>query len=195
MPGGHSGLTYRVDTSEGPLVVKSVPPGQKAIGRHDMLRQARILEALDVETAEIRARLPGPEVEETLDRVDERRVALVDLMEELREPADAGTFRDIRRTAEEELGEMALLLAEARLASRTEPAAFDAALDAQVAALADSISASTSAEVQERAAAFGALRDRLHEAEGDAWAERKEEVVEAWIALRRALAEAAARQR
>jgi aminoglycoside phosphotransferase (APT) family kinase protein len=46
MPGGHSGLTYRVDTSEGPMVVKSVPPGQKAIGRHDMLRQARILEAL-----------------------------------------------------------------------------------------------------------------------------------------------------
>ena len=46
MPGGHSGLTYRVETSEGALVVKSVPPGQKPIGRHDMLRQARIIEAL-----------------------------------------------------------------------------------------------------------------------------------------------------
>jgi aminoglycoside phosphotransferase (APT) family kinase protein len=46
MPGGHSGLTYRVETSEGALVVKSVPPGQKAIGRHDMLRQARIIDAL-----------------------------------------------------------------------------------------------------------------------------------------------------
>jgi aminoglycoside phosphotransferase (APT) family kinase protein len=46
MPGGHSGLTYRVETSEGALVVKSVPPGQKAIGRHDMLRQARIMAAL-----------------------------------------------------------------------------------------------------------------------------------------------------
>ena len=46
MPGGHSGLTYRVETSEGGLVVKSVPPGQRAIGRHDMLRQARIIEAL-----------------------------------------------------------------------------------------------------------------------------------------------------
>jgi aminoglycoside phosphotransferase (APT) family kinase protein len=46
MPGGHSGLTYRVETSEGALVVKSVPPGQKPIGRHDMLRQARIMEAL-----------------------------------------------------------------------------------------------------------------------------------------------------
>ena len=46
MPGGHSGLTYRVETSEGALVVKSVPPGQQAIGRHDMLRQARIIEAL-----------------------------------------------------------------------------------------------------------------------------------------------------
>jgi aminoglycoside phosphotransferase (APT) family kinase protein len=46
MPGGHSGLTYRVDTSAGALVVKSVPPGQRAIGRHDMLRQARIIDAL-----------------------------------------------------------------------------------------------------------------------------------------------------
>jgi aminoglycoside phosphotransferase (APT) family kinase protein len=46
MPGGHSGLTYLVETGEGALVVKSVPPGQKPIGRHDMLRQARIMEAL-----------------------------------------------------------------------------------------------------------------------------------------------------
>jgi aminoglycoside phosphotransferase (APT) family kinase protein len=46
MPGGHSGLTYRVETNAGPLVVKSVPPGQKAIGRHDMLRQARMIAAL-----------------------------------------------------------------------------------------------------------------------------------------------------
>jgi aminoglycoside phosphotransferase (APT) family kinase protein len=46
MPGGHSGLTYRAETTEGALVVKSVPPGQKPIGRHDMLRQARIIEAL-----------------------------------------------------------------------------------------------------------------------------------------------------
>lgn len=46
MPGGHSGLTYRVETADGPLVVKSVPEGQKAIGRHDMLRQARIIDAL-----------------------------------------------------------------------------------------------------------------------------------------------------
>jgi len=46
MPGGHSGLTYRVETGEGPLVVKSVPENQKPIGRHDMLRQARIMEAL-----------------------------------------------------------------------------------------------------------------------------------------------------
>jgi aminoglycoside phosphotransferase (APT) family kinase protein len=46
MLGGHSGLTYRLETSEGPLVVKSVPEGQQAIGRHDMLRQARIMSAL-----------------------------------------------------------------------------------------------------------------------------------------------------
>jgi len=46
MLGGHSGLTYRVETAEGPLVVKSVPENQKAIGRHDMLRQTRIIAAL-----------------------------------------------------------------------------------------------------------------------------------------------------
>ena len=46
IPGGHSGLTYRIETDEGPLVVKSVPENQKAIGRHDMLRQARIIAAL-----------------------------------------------------------------------------------------------------------------------------------------------------
>jgi aminoglycoside phosphotransferase (APT) family kinase protein len=44
--GGHSGLTFRLETSAGPLVVKSVPAGQKAIGRHDMLRQARMIAAL-----------------------------------------------------------------------------------------------------------------------------------------------------
>ena len=46
LPGGHSGLTYRLETGEGPLVVKSVPLGQKAVGRHDMLRQARMIAAL-----------------------------------------------------------------------------------------------------------------------------------------------------
>jgi aminoglycoside phosphotransferase (APT) family kinase protein len=46
LPGGHSGLTYRLETDEGPLVVKSVPEGQRAIGRHDMLRQARMIAAL-----------------------------------------------------------------------------------------------------------------------------------------------------
>jgi aminoglycoside phosphotransferase (APT) family kinase protein len=42
--GGHSGLTYR--TSDGTLVIKAVPEGQRAIGRHDMVRQARIMKAL-----------------------------------------------------------------------------------------------------------------------------------------------------
>jgi len=46
MMGGHSGLTYRLETSAGPLVIKSVPGGQKPIGRHDMLRQARMIAAL-----------------------------------------------------------------------------------------------------------------------------------------------------
>jgi aminoglycoside phosphotransferase (APT) family kinase protein len=47
LPGGHSGLTYRLGTGEGrEVVVKAVPRGQRSVGRHDMLKQARILEAL-----------------------------------------------------------------------------------------------------------------------------------------------------
>jgi aminoglycoside phosphotransferase (APT) family kinase protein len=44
--GGHSGLTYKVRTGDGDLVVKAVPEGQRPIGRHDMLRQARIMQTL-----------------------------------------------------------------------------------------------------------------------------------------------------
>ncbi|ARE38005.1 acyl-CoA dehydrogenase (plasmid) [Rhodococcus sp. BH4] len=44
--GGHSGLTYRATTSTGDVVIKAVPDGQRSIGRHDMLRQAHILQAL-----------------------------------------------------------------------------------------------------------------------------------------------------
>lgn len=47
MLGGHSGLTYRVSVGESSFVVKAVPLGQRSIGRHDMLRQARILKALE----------------------------------------------------------------------------------------------------------------------------------------------------
>lgn len=46
LTGGHSGLTYRVSAGDRALVVKAVPPGQRPVGRHDMLRQARILQAL-----------------------------------------------------------------------------------------------------------------------------------------------------
>ncbi|MFT4396683.1 phosphotransferase family protein [Gordonia lacunae] len=46
LPGGHSGLTYRVATDGGDFVVKAVPEGQRSIGRHDMMRQAAILSAL-----------------------------------------------------------------------------------------------------------------------------------------------------
>ncbi|WP_314034544.1 phosphotransferase family protein [Dietzia sp. CH92] len=58
MLGGHSGLTYRISGADESFVIKSVPPGQKAIGRHDMLRQARIMTALadtDVPVPGIRA--------------------------------------------------------------------------------------------------------------------------------------------
>ncbi|MEW1775940.1 phosphotransferase family protein [Streptomyces sp. NPDC086777] len=46
LPGGHSGLTYSVTAGEVSYVVKAVPPGQRAVGRNDVLRQARILRAL-----------------------------------------------------------------------------------------------------------------------------------------------------
>ncbi|MFD4227498.1 phosphotransferase family protein [Streptomyces sp. NPDC058545] len=46
LPGGHSGLTYSVTAGDAKYVVKAVPPGQRAIGRNDVLRQARVLGAL-----------------------------------------------------------------------------------------------------------------------------------------------------
>ncbi|QYJ03581.1 phosphotransferase family protein [Nocardioides panacisoli] len=58
MLGGHSGLTYRLTAGDHAFVVKAVPPGQRPIGRHDMLRQARILTALretDVPVPTVRA--------------------------------------------------------------------------------------------------------------------------------------------
>ncbi|MFF0156718.1 phosphotransferase family protein [Streptomyces sp. NPDC005263] len=46
LPGGHSGLTYSLTAGEVSYVVKAVPPGQRPVGRNDMLRQARVLRAL-----------------------------------------------------------------------------------------------------------------------------------------------------
>ncbi|GHE94245.1 aminoglycoside phosphotransferase [Streptomyces spiralis] len=46
LPGGHSGLTYSVTAGEAKYVVKAVPPGQRPVGRNDVLRQARVLRAL-----------------------------------------------------------------------------------------------------------------------------------------------------
>ncbi|MEU5029332.1 phosphotransferase family protein [Streptomyces milbemycinicus] len=46
LPGGHSGLTYSVAAGGARYVVKAVPPGQRPVGRNDVLRQARALRAL-----------------------------------------------------------------------------------------------------------------------------------------------------
>jgi aminoglycoside phosphotransferase (APT) family kinase protein len=51
LEGGHSGLTWLADlaTPAGApdtAVVKSTPPGRRPVGRHDVLRQARVLAAL-----------------------------------------------------------------------------------------------------------------------------------------------------
>jgi aminoglycoside phosphotransferase (APT) family kinase protein len=47
LPGGHSGLTYTVKAGTADYVVKAVPPGQQPVGRNDMLRQAKVLRALE----------------------------------------------------------------------------------------------------------------------------------------------------
>src|SRR6266545_4307924 len=51
LPGGHSGLTHvatlAADDDKLRVVVKSAPPGRPPRGRHDVLRQARILRALN----------------------------------------------------------------------------------------------------------------------------------------------------
>lgn len=46
LPGGHSGLTYRVTAGDERYVIKAVPEGQTPVGRNDVLRQARALSAL-----------------------------------------------------------------------------------------------------------------------------------------------------
>jgi aminoglycoside phosphotransferase (APT) family kinase protein len=49
LPGGHSGLTWLAELESDPprtVVVKSTPPGRRPVGRHDVLRQARVLRAL-----------------------------------------------------------------------------------------------------------------------------------------------------
>jgi aminoglycoside phosphotransferase (APT) family kinase protein len=52
LTGGHSGLTWVAELAsslETPLrvVVKSTPPGREPVGRHDVLRQARVVRALE----------------------------------------------------------------------------------------------------------------------------------------------------
>lgn len=46
LEGGRSGLTYVVHDGTAGYVVKAVPPGRRAVGRHDVLHQATILTAL-----------------------------------------------------------------------------------------------------------------------------------------------------
>lgn len=46
LPGGHSGLTYTTTVDGRRHVVKAVPPGQRAVGRNDVLRQASVLRRL-----------------------------------------------------------------------------------------------------------------------------------------------------
>jgi streptomycin 6-kinase len=46
LPGGRSGLTYRVRAGAAEYVVKAVPADQRPVGRNDVLRQAEVLRAL-----------------------------------------------------------------------------------------------------------------------------------------------------
>lgn len=56
IPGGHSGITLLcVAQSRGRVVVKVAAPGRPAVGRHDVLRQARAM-------AQVGPHIPAPEV-------------------------------------------------------------------------------------------------------------------------------------
>jgi len=46
MEGGHSGVTHLVELEDRDVVVKSTPSGRRPVGRHDVLRQARVMDAL-----------------------------------------------------------------------------------------------------------------------------------------------------
>jgi len=93
LPGGHSGLTYSVSVGEQRYVVKAVPPGQRPIGRNDVLRQAEVLRALEPSV------VPVPRVV----AVDERQPAWFAMTYEAGEavepvlddvPLDPGLARD-----------------------------------------------------------------------------------------------------
>ena len=64
LPGGHSGLTYTVKDT---YVVKAVPPGQKPVGRNDVLRQARVPDCRHCAGRKPRS---APDVEEPLEEED-----------------------------------------------------------------------------------------------------------------------------
>ncbi|WP_460630023.1 phosphotransferase family protein [Intrasporangium mesophilum] len=56
LPGGHSGITLQCVTARsGRVVVKVAAPGRPAVGRHDVLRQARAM-------AQVGPHVPAPEV-------------------------------------------------------------------------------------------------------------------------------------
>jgi aminoglycoside phosphotransferase (APT) family kinase protein len=135
MSGGHSGVTHLAilrdaDGEEQRLVVKSAPVGRPARGRHDVLRQARIVEALDadgtVPVARVRLRgdgdppfyaadlLPGittepliepPLAEEDEDLITARWRVAVDLLARLHalDPRAIGLGDERVRTPAEEL--------------------------------------------------------------------------------------------
>jgi aminoglycoside phosphotransferase (APT) family kinase protein len=55
MEGGHSGVTHLAVVDGRDVVIKSAPVGRRAVGRHDVLRQARAIEA-------VRGYVPVPRV-------------------------------------------------------------------------------------------------------------------------------------
>lgn len=56
LPGGHSGVTLVAELDgERSVVVKATPPGRAPVGRHDVLRQARVM-------AHVRGTVPVPEL-------------------------------------------------------------------------------------------------------------------------------------
>ncbi|WP_406431318.1 phosphotransferase family protein [Streptomyces sp. NBC_00631] len=115
LPGGHSGLTYSLTAGEVSYVVKAVPPGQRAVGRNDVLRQARILRTLAGSPVPVPAVVAVDETEPAwfaMEFVDGQAVEPV-LDEHRLDPglcrtrmlALAGVLRDLHGTASPEVPE------------------------------------------------------------------------------------------
>jgi aminoglycoside phosphotransferase (APT) family kinase protein len=102
--GGHSGLTLAAVLEDGTrVVVKLSPPGRAAVGRHDVLRQARLLRALagvpGIRVPRILGALGGDPAVVVMEWVGgEAAEPVLDILDPHTTPADVeGRARDLAR--------------------------------------------------------------------------------------------------